>query len=60
MFFEDVDFGWRMNLHGYDVRFVPTSLASPPSRCDQEVFVLSGAPFARAQCPPDDLQEFQR
>lgn len=26
MFFEDVDFGWRMNLHGYDVRFVPTSL----------------------------------
>lgn len=26
MFFEDVDFGWRMNLLGYDVRYVPASL----------------------------------
>ena len=26
MFFEDVDFGWRMNLLGYDVRYVPSSL----------------------------------
>ncbi len=26
MFFEDVDLGWRLNLLGYDVRYVPTSL----------------------------------
>ena len=27
MFYEDVDFGWRVNLAGYDVRYVPTSIA---------------------------------
>ncbi len=27
MFYEDVDFGWRVNLAGYDVRYVPTSVA---------------------------------
>ena len=27
MFYEDVDFGWRLNLLGYRVRYVPTSLA---------------------------------
>ncbi len=27
MFFEDVDFGWRMNLLGHRFRYVPTSLA---------------------------------
>jgi GT2 family glycosyltransferase/glycosyltransferase involved in cell wall biosynthesis len=26
MFFEDVDFGWRMNLRGLQVRYVPKSL----------------------------------
>jgi GT2 family glycosyltransferase/glycosyltransferase involved in cell wall biosynthesis len=26
MFFEDVDLGWRMNLRGYRVRYVPESL----------------------------------
>ncbi len=26
MFFEDVDFGWRLWLHGYRVRYLPTSL----------------------------------
>ncbi len=26
MFFEDVDFGWRLNLLGHRVRYVPTSL----------------------------------
>jgi GT2 family glycosyltransferase len=26
MFFEDVDLGWRLNLHGHRVRYVPTSL----------------------------------
>lgn len=26
MFYEDVDFGWRLNLGGYDVRYVPTSV----------------------------------
>jgi GT2 family glycosyltransferase/glycosyltransferase involved in cell wall biosynthesis len=26
MFYEDVDFGWRMNLMGHRVRYVPTSL----------------------------------
>jgi hypothetical protein len=26
MFFEDLDLGWRMNLAGYRVRYVPTSL----------------------------------
>ncbi|MDT4943841.1 MAG: hypothetical protein QOH14_574 [Pseudonocardiales bacterium] len=26
MFFEDVDFGWRMNLRGHRVRYVPTSI----------------------------------
>ncbi|WP_182050207.1 glycosyltransferase [Changpingibacter yushuensis] len=27
MFYEDVDFGWRVNLAGYSVRYVPTSVA---------------------------------
>lgn len=27
MFYEDVDFGWRLNLLGFRVRYVPTSLA---------------------------------
>lgn len=27
MFYEDVDFGWRVTLAGYDVRYVPTSIA---------------------------------
>lgn len=27
MFYEDVDLGWRLNLLGYHVRYVPTSLA---------------------------------
>lgn len=27
MFYEDVDLGWRLNLLGYDVRYVPKSLA---------------------------------
>lgn len=27
MFYEDVDLGWRLNVLGYDVRYVPTSLA---------------------------------
>lgn len=27
MFYEDVDLGWRLNLLGYDVLYVPTSLA---------------------------------
>lgn len=27
MFFEDTDYGWRVNLAGYDVRYVPTSIA---------------------------------
>jgi len=27
MFFEDVDFGWRMNLRGWRFRYQPTSLA---------------------------------
>lgn len=27
MFYEDVDFGWRVNLAGYNVRYVPTSIA---------------------------------
>lgn len=27
MFYEDVDFGWRVNLSGYNVRYVPTSVA---------------------------------
>jgi GT2 family glycosyltransferase/glycosyltransferase involved in cell wall biosynthesis len=27
MFYEDVDFGWRLNLLGHRVRFVPTSVA---------------------------------
>lgn len=27
MFYEDVDLGWRINLAGYDVRYVPTSVA---------------------------------
>ncbi|NKQ57840.1 glycosyltransferase [Amycolatopsis sp. K13G38] len=27
MFYEDVDFGWRLNLRGWRVRFVPESLA---------------------------------
>lgn len=27
MFYEDVDFGWRVTLAGYDVRYVPTSVA---------------------------------
>jgi GT2 family glycosyltransferase len=26
MFFEDVDFGWRLNLLGHDVRYVPSSV----------------------------------
>jgi GT2 family glycosyltransferase/glycosyltransferase involved in cell wall biosynthesis len=26
MFFEDVDFGWRMNLSGHDVQYLPASL----------------------------------
>lgn len=27
MFYEDVDFGWRLNLLGHRVRYVPTSIA---------------------------------
>lgn len=27
MFYEDVDFGWRLNLHGWRVRYVPGSVA---------------------------------
>lgn len=27
MFYEDVDLGWRINLRGYRVRYVPTSIA---------------------------------
>jgi GT2 family glycosyltransferase/glycosyltransferase involved in cell wall biosynthesis len=27
MFFEDVDYGWRLNLLGWRVRYVPTSIA---------------------------------
>lgn len=27
MFYEDADFGWRTNLAGYDVRYVPESVA---------------------------------
>lgn len=27
MFYEDVDLGWRINLAGYDVRYIPTSIA---------------------------------
>ncbi|MBR5950858.1 MAG: glycosyltransferase [Actinomycetaceae bacterium] len=27
MFYEDLDFGFRLNLAGYDVRYVPTSIA---------------------------------
>lgn len=27
MFHEDTDYGWRVNLAGYDVRYVPTSVA---------------------------------
>ncbi len=27
MFYEDVDLGWRINLLGFDVRYVPSSLA---------------------------------
>ena len=31
MFFEDVDLGWRLNLLGWRVRYVPTSRRLPPA-----------------------------
>ena len=61
MFYEDVDLGWRLNLLGYRVRYVPGLDRVPQApRDDEEVRQLPRELPARAQRAAVDVQELRR
>ena len=61
MFFEDVDFGWRLWLLGWRVRYVPHSLVFHRHHASMaQVRELARALPARAQRALHDLQELRR